>query len=93
MSEKYNERVRAIAEEMAAAKHESLHFMRNRFYREEIIRRYYPCARIAVKHMTDAIRKYDATRINGDPAYVERYLKEQGLIPDCAQEGGKDAAV
>lgn len=40
------------------------------------------CAQQAVAEIAEAIRHYDNTLLDSDAAYVERYLKEQGLIPD-----------
>lgn len=73
----YTQRVDAIVERMA-----------NTMYtgKRLVAERYNPvilcCAQQAVSEIAEAIRHYDHTLLDSDAAYVERYLKEQGLIPD-----------
>ena len=102
MSDKYNERVRAIATEMAVShylKHpeeRAMKFIGVAFSQlpkgeqAKLIELKMSDARITVKHMADGIRAYaiKCAALPADDTYtVEQFLKEQGLIPDSAQEG------
>jgi hypothetical protein len=83
MSDKYNERVRSIAEEMAKYHND----MCEAFDADEAKIHAAFCdkfARIAVAHMAEAVRELCFA---SPPEWIEEKLKEQGLIPDSAQEG------
>jgi hypothetical protein len=78
MKEKYNERVRAIAEEMVKETPQ-------KSGSNSLDRQVY--TRIAVAHMAKAAE--DALRAAGiiDSKEINVYLKREGLIPDSAQDG------
>ncbi len=85
----YQERVQAIAEEMAAE--EWKHITGNKhfnFYAEKSKEKWINdnlyAARIAVKHITEGIQNFAAVHGACTMGDTEKYLIEQGLIPDSA---------
>lgn len=83
---KYNDRVRAIAEEMARDfdnKHGSLYAGKSI---EAYANQYMSVARIAVKHMADELRPFLEVLTTHIPFNMENVLERRGLIPD--QEAG-----
>lgn len=83
----YDERVQALAEEMAMEYYDGDYPVWQET-RKELAQKYIAAAHIAVNHMADAIRK----ALRGGTAMVlytsiERYLKEEGLIPDVDPSG------
>lgn len=96
----YQERVQALAEEMAHTVYGSTLYIAKiagdkqyQTRKTQAIEQMLPTARIAVKHMAEAviIYAYDGDmkafkRNEANGGYVTNYLKEQGLIPDDGQE-------
>jgi len=103
MSDKYNERVRALATQMAKEAHNH-HRMVGRDYwpglaestKSRKINSFISAARIAVKHMAIWYQKgcFDMKTVHQSPAelkalraVIDNNKIQQGLIPDSAQEG------
>lgn len=89
MKQTYEQRIRALAEKMAQKKHPNLYLKRKpRLYTEEIIRRYYDCARIAVAEMAEiskAVFLHHHERLDE----MNDWLIKRGLIPDNGQGVGR----
>jgi len=91
MSDKYNDRVREIAEKMAERKMGKAWNNTGPVYRRHQIDGFLPYARIAVKHMAEVVKNRVWADNNGlmslaEQSLLEIYLEEQGLITDSAQE-------
>jgi hypothetical protein len=84
----YNERIRAIAEEMAKGYRPRNWPLYNQRAKDEYINMQLPAARIAVKHMANAAEDAYLAVEDGHCMGAGTYVREQGLIPD--QEAGKD---
>jgi len=101
----YTERVRLLAEKMAKASYDKMNYSipwdrcSNKYY-------YYSKkmedARIAIAETAEAVIIYAFGSLEDykqlveqgqEFDYMDRVLKEQGLIPDSAQEGSHDANV
>jgi len=104
----YEQRVRAIAEEMAQATCKKMAAIdgsgltwedAGKEEQELFIETHVPAAQIAVKHMADICGKsfkegWSSARPSGDMwEEADQLSNSLGLIPDNAQEGGQDANV
>lgn len=96
----YQERVQAIAEEMAKEKHpltflcseKNGHLWATDYYKKQaayVIELMLPAARIAVKHMAELHTKW-ANSIDLTHGSLDTYLRKEGLIPEQEIQQGKE---
>jgi hypothetical protein len=102
----YQERVTAIAEEMAKEKHpltflcseKNGHLWATDYYKKQaayVIELMLPAARIAVKHMAEAVTRalqQDYAGFPGADGVIHTWLIEQGLMPDTDQKANSPLA-
>lgn len=96
-TQSYQERVQALAEKMGLVKYADTleiysHISENEYLKrkKEAIELMLPAARIAVAEMAEEIRMLLQQVTSWADCEIQDELLNRGLLPDNAQEGGKD---